>query len=73
MRLDWRSNWALWQMAIRHDDSVIAFSSAKHISHLFAHISSKFAFGILFVLDPFVNHRFFETEIFFRSDGVGKK
>lgn len=39
---DWGFNWTLWKMAIRYDNSLIAVSSAKHISHRFALISSNF-------------------------------
>lgn len=41
VRLDRRFNWTLRKMAVRYDNSVIVVSSAKYVSHLFAHISSK--------------------------------
>lgn len=38
---DWRSHGPLWKMAICHDNSPLIISSAKHVSHFFANISSE--------------------------------
>lgn len=40
---DWRSHGPLWKMAICYDNSPLIISSAKHVSHFFANISSECA------------------------------